>query len=190
MHQFWRLSEYTDDNLGVACTSDGLMLGHTPLIERRDGCFVVRDSKHLERLLRRAFRTEPPIDRLMSGLTTVAAALNADDQCLARIAAVHLRIPNLSNRNARSEIEAEDHLIRYANEDWDPAKHPRTGTPDYEGGILLNTEVRSENITGRTLNLVVPKGAMTATQRDAIEAARAKAMATNGYPVAIIITAF
>ncbi len=61
---------------------------------------------------------------------------------------------------------------------------------DYEGGILLNTEVKLESITGRTLNLVIPKGSMTAIQREAIEAARIRAMATNGYPVEIVITPF
>ncbi|MGO9397345.1 MAG: hypothetical protein ACLP19_05790 [Xanthobacteraceae bacterium] len=43
IHQFWRLSEAGPDNLGLACTNDGLLLGQTPLIERRDGRFVVRD---------------------------------------------------------------------------------------------------------------------------------------------------
>ena len=27
MHQFWRLSEAGADNLGLACTADGLLLG-------------------------------------------------------------------------------------------------------------------------------------------------------------------
>jgi hypothetical protein len=38
------------------------------------------------------------VDRLMPGLHTVAAAMNANDPCLARIAAVHLRIPDLPDR--------------------------------------------------------------------------------------------
>jgi hypothetical protein len=35
MHAFWRLTEAGPDNLGLACTDDGLVLGRTPLIERR-----------------------------------------------------------------------------------------------------------------------------------------------------------
>jgi hypothetical protein len=35
MNHFWRLSEAGPDNLGLACTDDGLLLGHTSLIERR-----------------------------------------------------------------------------------------------------------------------------------------------------------
>jgi hypothetical protein len=34
IRNFWRLSEATEDNLGLACTDDGLVLGRTALIER------------------------------------------------------------------------------------------------------------------------------------------------------------
>ena len=137
-HQFWRLSEAGPDNLGPACTEDGLLLGRTPLIERRDGRFVVRNRDEIERLFKRAYGVEPTMGRLMSGLATVASALNANDVCLARIAAVHLKIPDLPNRTARDAIEAEDSLIKFAyakggSADWDPALHPRTGTPPNPG---------------------------------------------------------
>jgi hypothetical protein len=138
IYPFWRLGEDAPDNLGLACTGNGLLLGRTPLIERRDGRFVVRERHDIDRLLRRAYRSDPPVDRLMSGLATVAAALNADDPCLARIAAVHLRIPDLPNAAARDAMVAEDARIKYARDeggggDWNPALHPRTGTPPNPG---------------------------------------------------------
>jgi hypothetical protein len=37
IYPFWRLSEDTPDNLGLACTDHGLLLGQTLLIERHDG---------------------------------------------------------------------------------------------------------------------------------------------------------
>src|SRR6202043_3200324 len=133
LHRLWRLSEYGNENLGLACTEHGLVLGRTALIERRDGRFVVREWSEIERLLGRAYGTDIAADRLMPGLATVAAALNANDQALARIAAVHLRIPDLPDRAARDVIEAADVLIKYARDqgsgDWNPALHPRTGTP-------------------------------------------------------------
>jgi hypothetical protein len=43
MIRFWRLNEYAEGNLGLACTKDGLFLGRTPLIERRGKRFVVRE---------------------------------------------------------------------------------------------------------------------------------------------------
>ncbi len=55
----------------------------------------------------------------------MASALEADDQCLARIAAVHLQLPDLPDRAARDSMEAEDSLIKLG--DWNPALHPRIG---------------------------------------------------------------
>ena len=144
MIRMWRLSEAGENNLGLACTNEGLILGRTPLIERRDRRFVVRDRAEIETLLSRAYRKNMAADRLMSGLATVAAALNANNSCLARIAAVHLRIPNLPDRSARDDLEAQDILIKFASADPheihkaspnDP-KHPGwpAGTPGGLGG--------------------------------------------------------
>ncbi len=138
MIHVWRLSEAGERNLGLACTKDGLVLGRTALIERRDQGFIVRERSEIERLLCRAYRTDVAVARLMPGLATVAAALNANDPCLARIAAVHLRIPDLPNDTARDGMEAEDSLIKYTRDesggsDWNPALHPRTGTPPNPG---------------------------------------------------------
>lgn len=112
MHQVWRLSRSSEANLGLACTKDGLILGRTPLVERHAAKFVVRGQSEIRRLLSRAYGTGLGIDGLMSGLATIAAALNANDQCLARIAAVHLRIPDLPNQTARDGMEAEDAFIK------------------------------------------------------------------------------
>jgi hypothetical protein len=242
IHQFWRFSEPGPDNLGLACTDDGLLLGQTPLIERRDGRFVVRQPNEIERLLKRAYHGEPAVDRLMPGLATVASALNANDPCLARIAAVHLKIPDLPSSAARDALEAEDSLIKYARDegsgtDWNPALHPRAGTPpnpgwfaptdgetddtsrvriadlhaatyqdatrltyrlknyvndlsEFIGRNWANDEVRFSDIKGRALSLAIPKGSMTAVQRDAIEAVRTWARMKNHNPVEIFIKEF
>jgi len=139
-HPIWRLSEPGADNLGLACSEEGLLLGRTPLIERRDGRFVVREPGEIKRLFSRAYRTEVDPTPLLGGLATVAAALNANDLLLARIAAVHLRIPDLPDEAARERMEAEDRLIKYArgelvakSGDWNPALHPRAGTAPNPG---------------------------------------------------------
>ncbi|HEY7239276.1 MAG TPA: hypothetical protein VH600_08920 [Burkholderiales bacterium] len=108
-----------------------MLLARTPLIERRNGRFAVRERSEIERLLSGAYRAEPPTVRLMKGLATGASALNANDPSLARIAAVHLRVPDLPNLIARDDMEAADVLIKSA--DWNPALHPRTGTPPNPG---------------------------------------------------------
>jgi hypothetical protein len=56
-HHIWRLSEPGAGNLGLACNGDGLVLGRTPLVERRGGRFVVRDQNEIGRLLSRAERS-------------------------------------------------------------------------------------------------------------------------------------
>ena len=110
--KIWRLSENSgDDNLGLTCTEQGLMLGRTALIERRDGRFVVRERSEIEQLLGCAYRSNVVVDRLMPGLATVAAALNANDKTLARIAAVHLRIPDLPDQAARDAMKAADVFV-------------------------------------------------------------------------------
>jgi hypothetical protein len=148
IRQMWRLTEGGEDNLGLACTDDGLVLGRTPLIEQRDGRFVVREQREIERLLGRAYRSDVSANRLMSGLVTVASALNANDQCLARIAAVHLRIPDLPDRTARDDLEAEDNFIKSV--DWNPALHPRTGTPPNPGWFESTGDEADESFPIRT----------------------------------------
>jgi hypothetical protein len=151
----WRLSEAGEDNLGLACSDDGLLIGRTPLIEKRDGHFVVRQQHDIDRLLSCAYRFKVSATRLMSGLTTVAHALNANDQCLARLAAVHLRIPDLPDRDARDTMERTDILLKYARDagggdsNWNPAQHPRTGTPP-NPGWFAPTGGSSESFSGRT----------------------------------------
>lgn len=139
-HPIWRLSEAGADNLGLACDDKGLFLGRTPLLERRDDRFVVRNARDIQRLFSRAYGTEVDPASLLGGLTTVAAALNANDLLLARIAAVHLRIPDLPDSAARERIEAEDRLIKSTrgsiaakSGDWNPALHPRAGTSPNPG---------------------------------------------------------
>ena len=124
--------------MALACTKDRLTLGRTPLIERQDGRFVVRERDEIDRLLQRAYGGKLGADRLMGGLATVASALNANDLCLACIGAVHLKIPDLPNQAARDAMVMEDSLIKYARgggggTDWNPALHPRTGAPPNPG---------------------------------------------------------
>ena len=79
MHQVWRLKEYCESNLGVCFTDDGLLLGRTLLIERQGTRFALRGRAEIERLLSRAYGSDLAVDRLLPGLATVTAALNAND---------------------------------------------------------------------------------------------------------------
>jgi hypothetical protein len=79
-------------------------------------------------------------DRKIDGLCAVARALDRGDLVHAQIATLHLQIPDplRSGHSGRSIHEIYD-LVRQLRayellkEDWDPAKHPRTGTPPNSG---------------------------------------------------------
>ena len=137
--RLWRLSTAGDGNLGLCCNPDGLFLGRTPLIERRAGGYVLRPQSDLERLFKRSSGAAD-LDRLMRGLTVVKSALDENDLCLAKIAAVQLRMPDLPGFLARAALETEDLLIKteragevLARAGWDPNKHPRAGIPPNPG---------------------------------------------------------
>ena len=149
LHHIWRLSEPGQNNLGLACSEEGLLLGRTALLERRDERFVAREADDIRRLLSRAYQMDVEATPFLSGLATVAAALNAKDLLLARIAAVHLRIPDLPDEAARQRLEAEDRLIKSADSDWDPAEHPRAGTPP-NPGWFAPTDGGSDEDSDRT----------------------------------------
>jgi len=105
-------------------------------------------QSEIEQLLSRAYQSNVVANRLMPGLATVAAALNANDQALARIAAVHLRIPDLPGQAARDAMEAADVLIKSV--DWNPALHPRAGTPPNPGWFAPTDGAGSESFSTRT----------------------------------------
>jgi hypothetical protein len=92
-------------NLGRACTEEGLLLGRTPLVERQGGLYAVRAKGDLERLLKHAYGGDLNAERLLPGLTAVASALARKNLCLAQIAAVHLRLPELSDATTRELLE-------------------------------------------------------------------------------------
>jgi hypothetical protein len=178
--RIWRLSESGPENLGLACTDDGLLLGRTPLIERRDGRFVVRKLREIDRLFRRAYQHPDKAERLMPGLAIVAHALNTDDSCMARIAAVHLKIPDLPNAAARERMEAEDHLINAAGVKLeqptqaidkaspDDPKHPGwpAGTPGGRGG-----KFRPKDGSGFDVSLEVKMRILRLAAREALRLA-------------------
>jgi hypothetical protein len=57
---------------------------------------------------------------------------------------------------------------------------------DFEGANWGGKEVKKNDITGRTLELIVPKGSMTDAQREVIDRVRARAMKDPYKPVDII----
>ncbi len=134
---FARECRLRDDGLGLWCDADGAFLGGAPLLTaRRDSFgslrFAPRRKDEIERLLRSAYGAAFDGNTRMGGLQAVANGLNAGQECRAIIAALHMRLPDLTPSGARA-IERLDRLIKA---EWDESKHPRqpAGLPGGSGG--------------------------------------------------------
>ncbi len=170
--QLWRLSAAGDGNLGLCCNENGLLLGRTPLIERRAGYYILRPRSDLERLFKRS-SAGADLDRLWRGLSVVKSALDANNLCLAQIAAVQLRIPDLSDVAARAVFEAEDGLIKaerggdvLARAGWDPDKHPRAGTPPNPGWFAPTEGPSPEGPARESESPILPVAERSTTNPD------------------------
>jgi hypothetical protein len=131
IHQVWRLSEPGDGNLGLACSDEGLLLGRTPLIERRNGRFAVRERSEIERLLSRAYRAELPTQRLMNGLANRGVSLERERSRLGADCGGPFAHPGPAEPSRAGRDGSGGHPHQTA--DWNPALHPRAGTAPNPG---------------------------------------------------------
>ncbi len=194
----WKLSEGRDRTLGLSCSADGLRLAGTPRIERRAGGYALRPRAELERLFRCAYGEGINLDRLMPGFRVVASALDENNLCLAQIAAVQLRVPDLPGLFARRGMEAEDLLIkraRVAENDrlvrtsWDPAEHPRAGVPPNPGWFAPtdgagggSTQVAQEEDERAPAEMLDPMAPLRQAQWDAAMATLARDRSGQSKP--------
>ncbi len=128
----------------VLCSANGLFVGSIPLLQKQSAggghaCWTVRPIAELNNELTACYRLPVDVASKANALTLIAHALNRGDLAMAAIAAVQMQIPDpppLAN-----ERENPDDIARRARElarsallkFWDPAKHPRTGTPPNPG---------------------------------------------------------
>ena len=127
---------------GVQCDEQGLFVGETPILRRsrRAGgnSWTVRPIDDLNREL--GARYGLPIDAATKreGFAVVAKALERRDLALAQIAALLLQFPDppsLAKAEGHDRAALAAELLRSGllKGDWDPDKHPRTGTPPNPG---------------------------------------------------------
>lgn len=133
--------------VGVSCSKDGVFVGSVPLLSNRGtneaDQWHPRSASDLNRELGKYYGLPVEFDSKMTGLATVAQALNRGDLLHAQIATLHLQIPD-PPRLTKTPRSAEDifDLARQLTAsgllraDWDPTKHPRwpAGSPDSTGG--------------------------------------------------------
>ena len=120
---------------GVSCNEQGVFIGHIPLLEQARGLWTSRPIAEINDALRVCYRLPVDIASKANALALIARALNRGDFAMAAIAAVQMQFPNPPL--LAKGVEPADETMRRASElarsgllkDWDPAKHPRTGTP-------------------------------------------------------------
>jgi hypothetical protein len=173
--RFFRLSDG-----GVRCGEDGLFIGSTPLLVRSwwpsgGESWAVRPNDELERDLGGCYGLPIDIAAKHSGLTGVARALERGDMALAKIAALLLRFPDppslAKGASDRGSLELAAQLFESGlfKGDWDPAKHPRTGTAPNPGQFAVKPD--KGELTAPRQGTSEPS-ASTAAWQDALQAAR------------------
>ena len=127
---------------GVSCEANGVFVGEVPLLtrSREVGGWSVRPIATLNAELTVCYRLPVDITAKVGALALITSALNRGDYALAAIAAVQMQFPDPPP--LVKDVELIDEVMRRAAElyrsgllkaDWEPTKHPRTGTPPNRG---------------------------------------------------------
>jgi hypothetical protein len=129
------------DGGGVSCGAQGVFVDGVPLLRRerevdRNGPWAVRPLAELNDELTARYRLPIDVTAKAGALALIAKAFNRDDLALAAIATVQMQFPDPPSltKGAESVDEImqralELHRSHLLKAEWDPTKHPRTGTP-------------------------------------------------------------
>jgi hypothetical protein len=139
---------------GVSCDENGVFVGAVPLVEPCHGCaglrkFRPRPLADLNRELSKRYGMPLDLSAKTASLAAIAQALSRGDILHARIATLHLEIPDPPS--LAKAVQSITEVIALAKElrasgllkaDWDPEKHPRwpAGSPDSTGGRFAPSE--------------------------------------------------
>jgi hypothetical protein len=138
MIQTFRLTN-EPGGLGLSCSPVGLTLAGVPLLAKTAEGFKPRPASEIAALIKAAYGANGDPARLQSRLEAIAQALNNRDFGLAAIAAVQMRMPELSFQSAALVARAEEKLRKYNyNQD-----EPR----DWHGRWTRNGSVAPVNVT-------------------------------------------
>jgi hypothetical protein len=132
---------------GVACDARGLSVGSVPLLRvAPNGRWSVRPIDEINRDLSACYGLPVDASDKTPALASVARALDAGDLAFAGIAALLLRFPDPPSLEKGALSDAHHLALAEALwrsgllKDWDPAKHPRTGTPPNRGQFATVSE--------------------------------------------------
>jgi hypothetical protein len=133
---------------GVSFDTDGVFVGDVPLLKRSkvggaNGNWTVRPIDEIDHELTALYRLPIDAARKANALALIATAFNRGDLAIAAIATVQMQFPDPPP--LAKGVESQEELARRAAElhrsgllkFWDPAKHPRTGTPPNRAWFAL-----------------------------------------------------
>jgi hypothetical protein len=98
---------------GLTCTSEGVCLAGVPLLHRTSAGLAPRPMDELTALMKSAYGQAIDPARSYPGLDVIAQALNRGDIGRAMVAAIHLRLPELSAEGAARIGFTDDALNKY-----------------------------------------------------------------------------
>jgi hypothetical protein len=161
---------------GVFCGADGLFVGGVPLLEQTHSGggleqWQSRPVSELNRDLGKRYGLPIEFNTKLGGLAAVARALERGDLIHARIATLHLRIPDppAPGKSGCNAIEitglarqlCASSMLKMPSDPtkWDPTKHPRwpAGSPDSIGGEFApGGSAGSDSLSGQENPPVIP----------------------------------
>jgi hypothetical protein len=100
-------------SLGLSCRETGLALAGVPLLRMTAGGFTPRSADEIDVLMKGAYGRDVDVVALSPRLGVVAQALNRGDHGRAMVAALHLRLPELSWDSAVRIARADNALAKY-----------------------------------------------------------------------------
>jgi hypothetical protein len=127
----------------VSCGARGVFVGDVPLLQAAGGAganrqWSVRPISELNEELSAQYGLPIDVVAKANALALIAAAFNRRDLAMAAIATVQMQFPDPPLTKGRATEEEigrraldlhRSRLLKF----WDPAKHPRTGTPPNPG---------------------------------------------------------
>jgi hypothetical protein len=133
------------DSNGVSCDTNGAFVAGISLLksahlDARTSDWIVRPVAEINEELSARYRLPIDVSPKAGALALIAKALNRSDFAMAAIATVQMQFPDPPPLAQR--VESSDALMRRALElhrsrllkvHWDPANHPRAGTPPNSG---------------------------------------------------------
>lgn len=131
--------------IGIYCGPEGVFVGNVPLLTPDASGFPkwkVREIEEIDFNLSKLYGLPVELGPRISALATVANALDRNDVFSARLATLHLQIPEPPSSNSNSDEMAKQlRASSLLRKDWDPQKHPRwsRGTAGGIGGEFAPT---------------------------------------------------